>query len=197
MASLLKTLAFPLGVIGVSVLGFVTPFVVSISPADQVGILFFSFIITPTGLSFYKYFNKVLFWFALFLAVPFPILMVFSTHESGALSVLWLIPFWLPIILMCLLKLARESLASEIGGWMGILGVFVCFLGLGIVSGVNHNEKMMEFFGITITGTHVFLMFVAIFSVLALWFLADILQKRRKNLQVCARASHGRYLKGK
>ena len=175
MASPLRTLAFSLGFDGALALGFVTSFVVSISSADLAGILFFSFIITFTGLSFYKYFNKVLFGVALFLAAFFS-LMVFVRDP---LPVLWLIPFWLPMILMCLLKLARESLASEIGGWMGMLGVFVCFLGFGIVSGVNHDEEMMEFFGLTITGTHVFLIFVAIFSVPALWTLADILRKRR------------------
>lgn len=163
-------------------LGFIIPFVVSINIGDVIGITFFPVIMLFAGASFFPKFNKMMLGWTLLLTALFS--WLFSglvPTKGGALSVLWAILFWLPIVLMCFLKFAPSSLTHNINRGITIWGVSEFFLGMGMICGMTRAEKMyVEELGIYLTGTHVFLLFVTIFS-LAFFGVYQTKKKRAQN----------------
>jgi len=80
-----------------------------------------------------------------------------------------------------------RPLIGRIGNVIVLLSVLVFFLGMGIISGMTHAEKtyipiISWFFpSVFLTGTQLFLLFMAMWLVLTLWALAHDLRERRNN----------------
>jgi len=151
---------------GALVLGFVSGrlFFVSINPFYEIAIIMLLGVIIFAYVLFYK---KQIQWRVLpAILLTAGVLSLVFVGETG--NPLWAIPFWLPIILMYLLRHLHHPLVDRIRRSLFVSSLVLFFLALGLTFGMHHATPVYQIFQVSVTLGHMYFLFLAFFLVLTI-----------------------------